>query len=74
MCTSKLIRYTCGCEKEMEFVQCEERQGTNVKCNRTRKEKAKDAANFCSKHSVSVKDVRVEMVGGGSQGAGELGS
>ena len=70
MCTSKLIRYTCGCEKEMEFVQCEERQGTNVRCNRTKKEKAKDAANFCSKHLVGVQDVQVVMVDQDGQNAG----
>lgn len=29
--TSYCIQYTCGCRKEMEFVQCAERQGTNLK-------------------------------------------
>ncbi|KAL2173547.1 uncharacterized protein P884DRAFT_264901 [Thermothelomyces heterothallicus CBS 202.75] len=52
MCTSKFIKYTCGCKKEMEFVQCAERQGTNVKCDPVRKEWARDSANYCSRHLV----------------------
>jgi hypothetical protein len=33
MCTSHYITYTCGWKKEMEFIQCAERRGTNVKCD-----------------------------------------
>ena len=52
MCKSKFIKYTCGCKKEMEFVQCEERRGTNVRCNPVRKEWGKDSANYCRVHLV----------------------
>ncbi|KAF1359208.1 hypothetical protein EJ07DRAFT_120739 [Lizonia empirigonia] len=36
----------------MEFVQCEGRQGTNVKCQPVEKRFGKDSANYCSKHLV----------------------
>ncbi|KAK4131536.1 hypothetical protein BT67DRAFT_387747 [Trichocladium antarcticum] len=36
----------------MEFVQCAERQGTNVQCDPVRKEWARDSANYCSRHLV----------------------
>ncbi|KAK0732981.1 hypothetical protein B0T26DRAFT_682522 [Lasiosphaeria miniovina] len=51
MCTSYYIKYTCQC-KEMEFVQCEERQGTNVRCTPVTKRHRKDAQNFCESHLV----------------------
>ena len=54
MCTSKYIQYTCGCKKEMEIVQCAERQGTNVKCKPVTKELGKDTTNYCSKHLVKL--------------------
>lgn len=53
MCTSFYIQYTCGCRKEMEFVQCAERQGTNVKCKPVRKEPGKDSTNYCRGHLVN---------------------
>jgi hypothetical protein len=52
MCTSKYIKYTCGCKKEMEFIQCPARQGTNVKCHPVTREWGKDSTNYCSKHLV----------------------
>ena len=52
MCDSKFIKYTCGRKKEMEFVQCAERQGTIVKCNPITKVWGKDASNYCSGHLV----------------------
>jgi hypothetical protein len=52
MCTIKYIKYTCGCKKEMEFVQCPDRQGTNVKCSRSSWELGKTSTNYCSKHLV----------------------
>ena len=52
MCTSFFIKYTCGCTKETEFVQCPERVGTNAKCQPIRKEWRKDSTNYCSKHLV----------------------
>ncbi|KAK3375593.1 hypothetical protein B0T24DRAFT_616618 [Lasiosphaeria ovina] len=36
----------------MEFVQCEERQGTNVRCTPITKRHRKDAQNFCESHLV----------------------
>ena len=53
MCTSKYIKYTCGCEKEMEFIQCPERQGTNVKCKPIAKVYSKDSTNYCSGHLIA---------------------
>ncbi|KAI1501448.1 hypothetical protein F5X99DRAFT_382525 [Biscogniauxia marginata] len=52
MCTSKFIKYTCGCKKEMEFIQCPERQGTIVRCNPITEAWDKDSTNYCSKHLV----------------------
>ncbi|KAF2651897.1 hypothetical protein K491DRAFT_696042, partial [Lophiostoma macrostomum CBS 122681] len=52
MCTSKFIKYTCGCKKEMEIFQCAERQGTNVKCHPVTEEWGKDSTNYCSQHLV----------------------
>lgn len=52
MCTSLFIKYACGCKKEMEFVQCDERRGTNVRCQPFRKEWGKDSANYCRGHLV----------------------
>lgn len=52
MCTSKYIKYTCGCKGEMEFIQCLERRGTNVKCHPVNKECGKDSTHHCSRHLV----------------------
>lgn len=52
MCESKYIQYTCGCKKEMEFEQCDERRGTNVKCHPIRKVFGKNSNNYCSRHLV----------------------
>ncbi|KAH7176365.1 hypothetical protein EDB81DRAFT_772502 [Dactylonectria macrodidyma] len=52
MCTSMYIKYTCGCKDEMEFIQCSERGGTNVKCNPVTKAWGKDSLNFCPRHLV----------------------
>lgn len=52
MCTSHFIQYTCGCKKEMEFVQCEGRQNSNVKCHPVEKKFSKEAPNYCSDHLV----------------------
>ncbi|KAK8211803.1 hypothetical protein IWZ01DRAFT_246825 [Phyllosticta capitalensis] len=52
MCTSKLIKYTCGCQKEMEFVQCAQRQGTNVKCDPITPQLEKNSTHYCPKHLV----------------------
>lgn len=53
MCEWKQIRYTCGCVKNMEFVQCAERRGTNVKCKPIRKRVKRASANYCPGHLVN---------------------
>jgi len=52
MCESKCITYTCGCTKEMEFVQCQERRGTIVKCHPATKTPDKVSTNYCPGHLV----------------------
>ncbi|KAF2209730.1 hypothetical protein CERZMDRAFT_100137 [Cercospora zeae-maydis SCOH1-5] len=52
MCVSKYIQYTCGCKKEMEFVQCDARAQTNAKCPPVQKEWGKDSTNYCPRHLV----------------------
>jgi len=52
MCTSKYFKYTCGCKKEMEFIQCQERVGTNAKCHPIIKVWGKDSTYYCSRHLV----------------------
>lgn len=52
MCTSWVITYTCGCQRDLEFEQCAERQGTNVKCSPIIKDRRKTSANHCSQHLV----------------------
>ncbi|KAK4171144.1 hypothetical protein QBC36DRAFT_199970 [Triangularia setosa] len=53
MCTTFYIKYTCGCKKGGEFVQCEERSGTNVKCKPVLLRQGKLSANYCSGHLVN---------------------
>ncbi|KLU91829.1 hypothetical protein MAPG_10778 [Magnaporthiopsis poae ATCC 64411] len=48
MCTSKFTQYTCGCKKVMDFVQREERQGSNVEWDPAVKEWGKESTNYCS--------------------------
>lgn len=62
MCDSKYIQYTCGCKKETEFVQCDDRLGTNVRCHPLKKVLAKRAENFCSGHLVNP-DAKVKSTG-----------
>ncbi|KAE8340633.1 hypothetical protein BDV24DRAFT_133537 [Aspergillus arachidicola] len=52
MCTTYYIQYTCGCRREWEFVQCDERQGTNVRCHPILKRWGKDSTNYCKNHLV----------------------
>ncbi|KAI1735777.1 hypothetical protein F4680DRAFT_297656 [Xylaria scruposa] len=61
MCTSKFIKYTCNCKKEMEFIQCDERRGTNTKCSPPNKEWEKDADNYCPRHLVK-RDAQVKYM------------
>ncbi|KAI0837091.1 hypothetical protein F5Y06DRAFT_91836 [Hypoxylon sp. FL0890] len=52
MCKQYYRMYTCGCKKEEEFKQCDERLGTNVKCSRIRWEELPVSAHMCKKHMV----------------------
>jgi hypothetical protein len=56
MCTSHYITYTCGRKKEMEFVQCAERRGTNVKCDPVVQVLGKEAQSYCASHLVEAKE------------------
>ncbi|OAX30917.1 hypothetical protein K503DRAFT_777783 [Rhizopogon vinicolor AM-OR11-026] len=44
--------HTCGCRKDSEFVQCQMRQGTNVKCSPVTRTQGGISANYCSQHLV----------------------
>ncbi|KAI9810374.1 MAG: hypothetical protein M1832_001355 [Thelocarpon impressellum] len=48
-----MIKYMCGCEKEMEFIQCNERKDTNVKCKPVQKILMKQSVNYCARHLVN---------------------
>lgn len=48
----RYIKYTCGCEKDGEFVQCLARQGTNVKCKPVIKVQGRISTNYCRTHLV----------------------
>lgn len=52
MCTNLQIAFSCGCQKEMDFIQCKERQGTNVRCNPSIKALGKTSPNYCRRHLV----------------------
>jgi hypothetical protein len=54
MCTQKYIQYTCGCEKDAEFIQYAVRENTNFKCDQLPGEKLKDAAHMCKTHMVKA--------------------
>jgi hypothetical protein len=56
MCTSHYITYTCGSKKEMEFIQCAERRGTNVKCDPIVQVLGKEAQSYCASHLVEAKE------------------
>lgn len=52
MCKQYFRVYTCGCKKLEEFVQCQARQGTNVKCLPTTQVPLAVSVHMCSKHMV----------------------
>jgi len=59
MCTQYYRLYTCGCKKEEEYKQCEERLGTNVKCSPMNWVPLDPSAHMCKKHM--VKEGKDEM-------------
>ncbi|RDH36318.1 hypothetical protein BDQ94DRAFT_157808 [Aspergillus welwitschiae] len=52
MCVILDIAFSCGCKKEMDFVQCKQRQGTNVRCCPAKKGLGKTSPNYCRRHLV----------------------
>ncbi|KAL6229472.1 hypothetical protein BDW75DRAFT_97594 [Aspergillus navahoensis] len=50
MCIQYYRLYTCGCKKNEEFKQCNERLGTNVKCSPVRLEPLDPSVHMCAKH------------------------
>ncbi len=51
MCIQYYREYTCGCEMDEEFVQCDERLGTNVRCEPERRPLV-EAVHMCVFHMV----------------------
>ena len=60
MCTQYYRKYTCGCKQPEEFKQCEERLGTNVRCNRVLREELDAPSHMCIKHMVKSGTERME--------------
>ena len=54
MCTMFWVQYSCGCKRDTEFVQCQERSGTNVRCEMIQKKWSKNVDNYCRQHLVSA--------------------
>ncbi len=52
MCIQYYRTYTCGCELQEEFVQCEERLGTNVRCEPVPRKPLVEALHMCALHMV----------------------
>ncbi|KAK4140986.1 uncharacterized protein C8A04DRAFT_31421 [Dichotomopilus funicola] len=52
MCIIYMREYTCGCEEEEEFVQCEKRLGTNVRCDPVREIARPASMHMCRHHMV----------------------
>lgn len=52
MCHAVIMEYTCGCSKQMKFIQCEERAGTNAKCHSVEKRRNDKLDHYCSTHLV----------------------
>ena len=52
MCIQFYREYTCGCIKKEEFVQCEKRLGSNVRCDPVRQMPLPGALHMCIRHMV----------------------
>lgn len=59
MCTKMFRVYTCGCTKNEQFRQCDERLGTNVICTRIVRHPLDPSAHMCRAHM--VKEGKDEM-------------
>jgi hypothetical protein len=53
MCVQYYREYTCGCEEDEEFVQCDKRLGTNVRCDPVRPRPLPKAVHMCRMHMVN---------------------
>lgn len=72
MCLQYYVTYTCGCQKNLRFIQCEERRQTNVKCHPVRRVEEEAAEHMCSKHMVrpGTDEMRRPEAGQGQGGEG----
>jgi len=52
MCIQYYRTYTCGCKRNEEFVQCDERLGTNVRCDEVHLKPLLAALHMCFSHMV----------------------
>ncbi|KAL4778849.1 hypothetical protein BJX76DRAFT_342307 [Aspergillus varians] len=52
MCTQFYRIYSCGCKKPEQFKQCDERLGTNVKCDPITSEPLPESDHMCARHMV----------------------
>jgi hypothetical protein len=55
MCVQKVRKYSCGCVKSEEFIQCGQRAGSNVQCVKPTKEELPASAHYCRNHMHTVK-------------------
>ncbi|KAG2752459.1 hypothetical protein P692DRAFT_20339252 [Suillus brevipes Sb2] len=46
------VTYTCGCNRISRFVQCQTRQGTNIRCSPYTRTLEGYSGNYCAQHLV----------------------
>jgi hypothetical protein len=61
--------YTCGCTKPKEFIQCQEREGTNAKCSPMPKVQEPPKTHMCIDHMVNPDAMVMCRLGHTSAGA-----
>ena len=54
MCQQRTRRYTCGCEKPEEFVQCQQYANTNIRCVKPVKMALAESPHHCKAHMVKA--------------------
>lgn len=52
MCSMTRVRYTCGCIKDSEFIQCPPRRDTLFKCPKIDRDNVRDSGNYCLSHCI----------------------
>ena len=60
MCKQYFRKYTCGCQRKEQFVQCDTHRGTILQCARTENQKPELATNYCSQHLVKADRARFD--------------